>query len=146
MAYHVMPSPSDHIRAADTVEQLLERAGLGDHRAVLVVAALFGTSTIRVLEVDRLEGNLIRASFEETIEFIDLLAAAMTGAHSAGMVLRTVREGETDKVYAWRFNSGVPVPLGKEEAETAYTTDPVTGEPIPAERDVEYAEAFSLLR
>ncbi|MFC8296012.1 hypothetical protein ACFUJ0_14105 [Streptomyces sp. NPDC057242] len=146
MAYHVMPSPSDHIRAADTVEQLLERAGLGEHRAVLVVAALFGTSTIRVLEVERLEGDLIRASFEDTIDFTDLLAAAMTGAHSAGLVLRTAREDETDKVYAWRFNSGVPVPLGKEEAEIAYTTDPVTGERISAEEHAEYMEAFSLLR
>ncbi|WP_329274008.1 hypothetical protein [Streptomyces sp. NBC_00691] len=146
MAYHVMPSPSDHIRAADTVERLLERAGLGEHHAVLVVAALFGTATVRILEVDRFEGDRIRASFEDTIDFTDLLAAAMTGAHSAGMVLRTIREGETDKVYAWRFNSGVPVPLGETEAETAYKTDPVTGEPIPAQGNVEYMEAFSLLR
>ncbi|MFD3728863.1 hypothetical protein [Streptomyces sp. NPDC058671] len=146
MAYHVMPSPSDDIRAADTVERLLERAGLGEHRAVLVVAALFGTATVRVLEVDRLEGDIIRASFEDTIDFTDLLAAAMTGAHSAGLVLRTIREGETDKVYAWRFNSGVPISLGKTEAKTAYTTHPVTGEPVPAEKDVEYMEAFSLLR
>ncbi|MFI5808684.1 hypothetical protein [Streptomyces sp. NPDC051561] len=76
------------------------------------------------------------------MEFTENLACVIA-IGAGGLVARTHAEDE-ETVRGWSVTSSGVAPVSKSVTYSAYTTDAVTGDPIPSEEGVIYAAGFSL--
>ncbi|MEU7032012.1 hypothetical protein AB0A60_35605 [Streptomyces sp. NPDC046275] len=129
------------MRAIKVFERLLDRAGDGEHRAVLSVEGI-GGNTVRVFRFAQ-EDEKFSANEMEAIAFTELLAVAMTGKHGAGLILRSQKEAE-EVLRGWRFDEGIPVPLSAHTTHFCHTHDR-DGNPIEPEAGLKFVTAPSLL-
>ncbi|ORT54184.1 hypothetical protein [Streptomyces sp. CB03238] len=134
-----VPSPADGEKAMDIFERILEHAGNGAHRLLLSVHAIGGSMVqlFRWLQHD----ETFVASEVQALDFLELLAVAVSGAHTGGLVMRSQSEEDTSRVCGWKFADGDPHPLNRAEVFDAYCHDPETGEIQPPEPGVEYKDA-----
>lgn len=133
------PLPADGERAIGIFEKIMENAGDGSHRIVLTVNGIGGdiTVTLRFLQ----HGDAIVVNPERAIDLVEMLAVAVSGAHTGGAVLRTQTAPDRSHVCAWKIVDGDPMPLNRAEVFNVYCTDAETGEIIPPEHGVEYKDA-----
>ncbi|MEV1042957.1 hypothetical protein AB0J01_41315 [Streptomyces sp. NPDC050204] len=80
---------------------------------------------------------------DEGARLLLAMAAAVT-LGQGGLVVRTRKDGEPDRVRGWAALYGRLAPLTGWQTFSAYCTDADTGEPIPPEPDTEYCDAFPL--
>ncbi|MGW8769012.1 hypothetical protein ACWGN5_41840 [Streptomyces sp. NPDC055815] len=144
-AFHITASESDHERGIEYLGRLMERAKGGKHYLTLTVSGIGGGFTVRFLEFTQNEdGTDFEACVIEAMEFADLMACAMTGAHAGGIILRSETENG-DIVRGWSIKEGVPRALNASQMRNAHCVTP-TGERIPPEAKTECVDAFHILK
>ncbi|MGV0101297.1 hypothetical protein [Streptomyces californicus] len=132
------PADRDYDKALDIFDRVTEKAGPGEHRLVLCVSN--GHAAALSSFPFKRDGEDMEACISNAYEFTDLLAVAVSAAHSAGMTLRTT--GDPDTACGWQFDDeGDPLPLTSAEAFSAYATTPFTGEPQVPMPGTEYIDA-----
>ncbi|MCL7378963.1 hypothetical protein [Streptomyces sp. 35G-GA-8] len=137
-------------RASHLLLRLLEGAGSGTHHLVCSVPAV----DERLLAVLRTEcpdsspdgpgGVPARLDSSQAAEFVTVLAVGIALESAGGVVLRTTRADDPDRLHGWRLQRGSLVPLTAGEVFSAYCTDADTGEPVSPEFGVEYCPGFDL--
>ncbi|MEV0453550.1 hypothetical protein [Streptomyces sp. NPDC050600] len=142
-ALHVSFGFNDHARAIEIMDRIFQKSGDGTHRLVLSVDGI-GGNTVRILRFAQ-DNETFEASEDEGFEFSELLAVAATGAHGAGLIMRSRNAGK-EQVCGWRFKEGIPISLSASQTHFFHTHDLTTGEPLPPGPDVEFVDAPSLLR
>ncbi|MFE3519682.1 hypothetical protein [Streptomyces sp. NPDC059166] len=132
-----VPSDRDRNKALDIFDRVTEKAGNGNHYLTIGVSGIGGDATAVFPFMQDDEG--MAASLSALHAFCDLLATAVSGGHSSGLVLRTM--GQPQTVRAWRFTDGDPLPLNRAEAFNAYTDRPDFSGPAIPLPGTEYADA-----
>ncbi|MFJ9213601.1 hypothetical protein [Streptomyces sp. NPDC102264] len=149
-------------RASHLLLRLLEGAGSGTHHLVCSVPA----ADEQLLAVLRTEGpgngqegssgpggpagpggrggTPARFDASQATEFVSVLAVGIAWESAGGVVLRTTRADDPDRLHGWRLQRGSLVPLTVGEVFSAYCTDADTGEPVSPESGVEYCAGFDL--
>ncbi|MGW6775152.1 hypothetical protein ACWGBX_32660 [Streptomyces sp. NPDC055037] len=139
-------------RASHLLLRLLEGAGSGTHHLVCSVPA----TDEQLLAVLRTEGpdngqegppgsgGPVRFDASQATEFVSVLAVGIALESAGGVVLRTTRADDPDRLHGWRLQRGSLVPLTVGEVFSAYCTDADTGEPVSPESGVEYCAGFDL--
>ncbi|MFD3916308.1 hypothetical protein ACIOGX_33095 [Streptomyces sp. NPDC088147] len=139
-------------RASHLLLRLLEGAGSGTHHLVCSVPA----ADEQLLAVLRTEGpdngqegppgsgGPARFDASQATEFVTVLAVGIALESAGGVVLRTTRADDPDRLHGWRLQRGSLVPLTVGEVFSAYCTDADTGEPVSPESGVEYCAGFDL--
>ncbi|MFC9653466.1 hypothetical protein [Streptomyces sp. NPDC056937] len=89
-------------------------------------------------------GAPARFDSSQATEFVSVLAVGIALESAGGVVLRTTRAGDPDRLHGWRLQRGSLVPLTVGEVFSAYCTDASTGEPVSPESGVEYCAGFDL--
>ncbi|MFD3518264.1 hypothetical protein [Streptomyces sp. NPDC058657] len=131
-------------RASHALVDLLQGAGTGAHHLVCSVPAE-EEQLLAVLQVDVDDSGVPELSEEEGAEFVTVLAAGIALEGHGGVVLRTTRTGEPDRVHGWRLDHGELVALTSGEVFSAYCTDAETGEPVAPESGVEYCAGYPVM-
>ncbi|MFD9545442.1 hypothetical protein [Streptomyces sp. NPDC060022] len=134
-----VPSPEDGDRAMDIFDRLLETAGSGIHHLVIVLQAVGGPALGNFHFAQ--DETCMHVNEDQALNFCHLLAAAVSGAHGGGFVMRTRTESGSESVCGWRFVNGDPKPLNRAEVFDAYCHNPHTGETVGPESGVEYKDA-----
>ncbi|MFE4539907.1 hypothetical protein ACFRKB_33355 [Streptomyces scopuliridis] len=152
-------------RASHLLLRLLEGAGTGTHHLVCSVPAA-DEQLLAVLRTESTElperteypdnrqdgsdgsdvpdGALARLDSSRATEFVTVLAVGIALESTGGVVLRTTRGGDPDRLHGWRLQHGSLVPLTVGEVFSAYCTDADTGDPVSPESGVEYCAGFDL--
>ncbi|MFJ9029694.1 hypothetical protein ACIRQP_14415 [Streptomyces sp. NPDC102274] len=154
-------------RASHLLLRLLEGAGSGTHHLVCSVPAAH-EQLLAVLRTERPEnpddspdrpsrpdgpdgpdraddpGGAPARFDSQATEFVSVLAVGIALESAGGVVLRTTRTGDPDRLHGWRLQRGGLVPLTVGEVFSAYCTDADTGEPVSPESGVEYCAGFDL--
>ncbi|MEV8395253.1 MULTISPECIES: hypothetical protein [unclassified Streptomyces] len=89
-------------------------------------------------------GAPARLDASQATEFVTVLAVGIALESAGGVVLRTTRADDPDRLHGWRLQRGSLVPLTAGEVFSAYCTDADTGEPVSPESGVEYCPGFDL--
>ncbi|MFE2499625.1 hypothetical protein ACFXKX_34930 [Streptomyces scopuliridis] len=89
-------------------------------------------------------GAFARLDPSRATEFVTVLAVGIALESAGGVVLRTTRADDPDRLHGWRLQRGSLVPLTVGEVFSAYCTDADTGEPVSPESGVEYCAGFDL--
>ncbi|MFJ9703563.1 hypothetical protein [Streptomyces fradiae] len=119
----IEPTNDEYDRAMTLFAKVLDHAGDGAHTLTVATHALDGPATVKFSFTLRGQGD------EETaLALCTLISAAITGAHSTAVLLRTHTGPETSCVRGWHIVGGEPFPLTGGELLTAYCTDYKTGE------------------
>ncbi|PRH79038.1 hypothetical protein C6N75_11760 [Streptomyces solincola] len=137
-----VPTQDDGERALRIFDTLMSKAEDGTHNVLLSVTAVLGGNAVQEFQFKQ-QGSTFHADPEQALEFVHLLAIAVTGAHAGGMVMRSVSaDGAEENVYGWAIRAGCgdPRPLNRAEVFNAYCTD-AEGEPIAPEPGVGYKDA-----
>ncbi|PVE12561.1 hypothetical protein [Streptomyces scopuliridis] len=143
-------------RASHLLLRLLEGAGSGTHHLVCSVPAA-DEQLLAVLRtedagspdndpdgLDGPDGVSARLDSSQATEFVTVLAVGIALESAGGVVLRTARAGDPDRLHGWRLQHGSLVPLTVGEVFSAYCTDADTGDPVSPESGVEYCAGFDL--
>ncbi|MFE4373441.1 hypothetical protein ACFRMN_35440 [Streptomyces sp. NPDC056835] len=152
-------------RASHLLLRLLEGAGSGTHHLVCSVPAV-DEQLLAVLRTDCPDspdsssdtnpdgspdnspdgpgGAPSRLDSSQATEFVTVLAVGIALESAGGVVLRTTRADDPDRLHGWRLQRGSLVPLTAGEVFSAYCTDADTGEPVSPESGVEYRAGFDL--
>ncbi|MEV6420422.1 hypothetical protein [Streptomyces sp. NPDC051662] len=145
-------------RASHLLLRLLEGAGSGTHHLVCSVPAV-DERLLAVLCTERPDsgsegspgsspkdpgGGPARLDSSQATEFVTVLAVGIALESAGGVVLRTTRADDPDRLHGWRLQHGSLVPLTAGEVFSAYCTDADTGEPVSPESGVEYCPGFDL--
>ncbi|MEV8537132.1 hypothetical protein [Streptomyces sp. NPDC051211] len=125
-------------QAGRVVKRLLDGAGPGRHHLVCSIPTE-DEQLIAVLHADTTDGG---AAGREGIDFVTVLAVGIALSGTGGVVLRSSREGSSDRVHGWRLDGGKLVPLTAAAVFNAYCTDADTGEPVAPEPGVEYCPGY----
>ncbi|MFF0747296.1 hypothetical protein ACFYVL_43635 [Streptomyces sp. NPDC004111] len=131
-------------RASHALVGLLQGAGPGAHHLVCSVPA-DEEQLLAVLHAAVDEHGVPELDEEEGAEFVTLLAAGMALERHGGVVLRTTRAGEPDRVHGWRLDHGDLAALTSGEVFNAYCTDAETGEPVAPESGVDYCAGYPVM-
>jgi hypothetical protein len=131
-------------RASHALVGLLQGAGTGVHHLVCSVPAE-EEQLLAVLHVEVGDSGIPELSDEEGAEFVTVLAAGIALESHGGVVLRTTRPGESDRVHGWRLDRGDLVALTSGEVFSAYCTDAETGEPVAPESGVDYCAGYPVM-
>ncbi|MEU8892797.1 hypothetical protein [Streptomyces sp. NPDC048442] len=130
-------------RSSHLLVALLKGAGTGIHHLVCSVPAEV-EQLLAVLHVEVAEDGIPELDDDEGAEFVTVLAAGVALESPGGIVLRTTRDGEPDRVHGWRLDRGRLAALTAGEVFSAYCTDAETGEPVSPEPGVEYCAGYTL--
>ncbi|WP_181786148.1 hypothetical protein [Streptomyces phytophilus] len=134
-----MLDPARH--AKDLLDALIAVAGDGLH--VLTLSSATGPGgpplIIRFLVIKR--GAITTLEKDALSGAVAVLAGAVYSPEGGSVVLRTVTSPVTDTVRTWRIDAGKALPLTADETRAAYCTDAATGEPLPSQPGVTYADA-----
>lgn len=137
--------------AADTAQALLDRAA---DAYVSLVNAVLGDGTHHMVAStstphgDLAEGQKLTAIGDTLIinatasmRVCAVIAAAMVGCGTGGLVVRTFGPDGSEFVRGWGVRNFWLRPLTAREIREAYTVIPETGEPVAPEPGVEYRQA-----
>ncbi|GHA51117.1 hypothetical protein GCM10010329_86280 [Streptomyces spiroverticillatus] len=130
-------------RSSHLLVALLKGAGRGIHHLVCSVPAE-SEQLLSVLHAEAGADGVPELNDDEGAEFVTVLAAGIALESPGGVVLRTTREGQPDRVHGWRLDRGGLTALTEAEVFNAYCTDAETGEPVSPESGVEYCAGFVL--
>ncbi|WP_433548630.1 hypothetical protein ACQPZG_28965 [Streptomyces sp. CA-294286] len=122
---------------------LLRGAGTGIHHLVCSVPA-DEEQLLAVLHAEASDDGVPELQDDEGAEFVTVLAAGIALGSPVGVVLRTSRQDEPDRVYGWRLDHGGLAVLTAAEVFNAYCTDAETGEPVAPEPGVDYCAGFPI--
>lgn len=137
--------------AADTAHALLDRAAdaylsllnavLGDGTHNMVASA--NTPHGELIEGQQLTvmGDAVIINQEASMRVCAVIAAAMVGCSSGGLVVRTFGPHGAESVRGWTVRNFWLRPLTARDIREAYTVDHVTGAQLDAEPGVEYRQA-----
>ncbi|MCQ4083539.1 hypothetical protein NGB36_23810 [Streptomyces sp. RB6PN25] len=125
-------------RASHALMRLLESVGSGIHHIVCSIPAE-QQQLIGVLHAECDQHGSVRLAESEALVFCTVLAAGMAIDSPGGVVMRTSRPDEPDRVRGWTLRDGRLQPLTEAEVFNAYCTDADTGEPVPPEPGVVYS-------
>jgi hypothetical protein len=128
---------SSFARACDLVVRVLDRAGPGTHHLVCSSATPADT-LLSVLDVACDDQDRVGPDESEIREFATVLATGIATGAAGGLVVRTIRPGEQDKVYGWRLEGWRLRPLTAAEVFDAYCTDVESGDLVSPESGVDY--------
>ncbi|MWA09717.1 hypothetical protein [Streptomyces sp. BA2] len=127
-------------RASDLLVQLLDTSAPGTRHLVCSVPAAPETLLAALHAARDAEGN---AELDETeaLEFTTVLAVGIATHSAAGVVMRSIADGERDRVQGWRLHGERLLPLTAAEVFDAYCTDAVSGDLVAPESGVDYCAA-----
>ncbi|MFI6349790.1 hypothetical protein [Streptomyces sp. NPDC050560] len=127
---------SAYTRAADLLLRIVDAIGSGDHHLVCSVS----TGTQPLLAVLTVTGIDATVDLDEgqAQEFTALLATGLATGAPGGLVTRTTRPGDDDRVFGWRLRHWGLAPLTAAEVFDAYCTDATTGDLVSPESRVDY--------
>ncbi|MFI5803849.1 hypothetical protein [Streptomyces sp. NPDC051561] len=131
-------------RASYLVVGLLQGAGPGLHHLVCSVTA-DDEQLLAVLHVEVSQDGLPELLDDDGAQFVTVLAAGLALNSPGGVVLRTTRNDEPDRVYGWRLDHGRLAALTEAEVFNAYCTDAETGEPVAPESGVDYCAGYPIV-
>jgi hypothetical protein len=131
-------------RASYVLMRLFDSVGAGVHHIVCSVPAE-EQHLIGVLHAECDGHGNVRLAESEALVFCTVLAAGLAVGSPGGMVMRTSRPCEPDRVRGWSLHDGWLQPLTEAEVFNAYCTDAETGEPVPPEPGVIYSPGTELL-
>jgi hypothetical protein len=131
-------------RSSHLLVGLLKGAGGGTHHLVCSVPAE-EEQLLAVLHADVGEDGVPELDDAEGAEFVTVLAAGIALGSPGGVVLRTARTGEPDRVHGWRLERHGLAPLNAAEVFNAYCTDADTGEPVAPESGVDYCAGYVIV-
>jgi hypothetical protein len=140
--------PTAVIRALDIFAALLVVLGTGEHAITCVVSHPRGLRVARV-HLQIYEPGQWRSIDppRKLSDLIEVLAVTLDERHGAAIITRSrYATGDNDDVRAWALDGTWPQPLTAAEVRAAYTTHPITGQPLPAEPDVSYGPGTPLPR
>nr|WP_206313360.1 hypothetical protein [Streptomyces coryli] len=124
-------------RASAALAALCERLDAGIHHVVVSVEDDPEAPLVAAAHV-----SAGRITEEEALRLCTVLAAGFVTASPGGLVLRS--QATPDTVRAWRVHDSWLEPMTAAEVFNAYCTDATTGDPIPPEPGVDYAEGWAL--
>ncbi|MFJ6699809.1 hypothetical protein ACIQM4_27585 [Streptomyces sp. NPDC091272] len=130
-------------RSSHLLVTLLQGAGTGLHHLVCSVPAE-EEQLLAVLHAEVGDDGIPELDDDEGAEFVTVLAVGVALESPGGIVLRTTRPGEPDRLHGWRLDRGNLVALTAGEVFSAYCTDAETGEPVAPEHGVEYCAGHPL--
>ena len=137
--------------AADSAHALIDRATdayvslvadvLGDGRHHLVASA--ATSQGELIEGQELTvlGETVILSSDNALDVAIVIASAMVGTSTGGLVVRTFAPDGSEFVRGWRVRGFWLRPLTAQDIREAYTVDAETGAPLAPEPGLEYRQA-----
>ncbi|MET9735837.1 hypothetical protein ABZZ79_36000 [Streptomyces sp. NPDC006458] len=137
--------------AVDTAHALLDRAadaylslvntvlGDGRHHMVASASAPHGDFT-EGQELTVIDDTLV-INEAASLRVTAVIAAAMVGCATGGLVVRTFGPDGSESVRGWRVRGFWLRPLTAQQIREAYTVVPETGAPVPLEPGVEYRQA-----
>ncbi|MBV9022335.1 MAG: hypothetical protein JO362_00675 [Streptomycetaceae bacterium] len=131
-------------RASYALMRVFDSVGAGVHHLVCSIPAE-GEQLIGVLHAECDEHGNVRLAESEALVFCTVLAAGLAIDSPGGMVMRTSRPCEPERVRGWSLHDGWLQPLTEAEVFNAYCTDAATGEPVPPEPGVIYSPGTELL-
>ncbi|MFE6104993.1 hypothetical protein ACFVQ4_34315 [Streptomyces laurentii] len=143
--FHYTPSEEDEDRAIETFTRLLDKAGDGDgqHHLTLTVQGIGRGTTTRCLDFFWRNDKTF-SPMADQIDFVELLAVAMTGKHRGLMVLASA-EDDVRTLRGWGFEAGVPVALTATQLRPYIHLRPPTDE-TPTDLRIEFADAPHILK
>jgi hypothetical protein len=125
-------------RAADLLMGIFNAVGDGQH--LLTASAHTPDGPMSAMAHIKNRCHETEIDVEEANRLLRVLTVT-AGQGFGGLVVRT-RTGEaTSRVIAWHLSDGAAAPVSRGALFDAYCTDPATGEPIPPEPGMEYADA-----
>ncbi|MEU6315215.1 hypothetical protein [Streptomyces sp. NPDC047014] len=132
-------------RAADTLKRLVAGAGPGHHHFVCSVPTE-DEQLVAVLHAETTEDAEAPPRIDpgQSLDFVTVLAAGLALGGPGGLVVRTAREGQGDRVHGWRLDRGRLTVLTAAAVFNAYCTDADTGDPVPPEPGVEYCPGYEV--
>ncbi|WP_409056437.1 hypothetical protein [Streptomyces sp. SYP-A7185] len=127
-------------RASDLLVQLLDTARPGTRHLVCSVPTARET-LLAALHATQEDDGTTKLDETEALEFTTVLAVGIATRSAAGVVMRTLIEGEHDRVQGWRLHGRRLLPLTAAEVFDAYCTDAASGDLVAPESGVDYCAA-----
>lgn len=125
-------------RAADLLMGIFDAVGDGQH---LLTASAY-TPDGPMTSMAHIENRANETEIDVDDANRLLLVLAMTAGQGVGGLVVRTRTGEaTSRVMGWHLSDVAAAPVSRGALFDAYCTDPATGEPIPPEPGMEYADA-----
>ncbi|MFF2851155.1 hypothetical protein ACFVT5_33210 [Streptomyces sp. NPDC058001] len=124
-------------RASDLVLRILHAANPGAHHLVCSITAPSET-LLAALNATSDSTGITALDQTEALEFATVLAVGFATDSSGGLVMRTSRTGEPDRVHGWRIRGDGLEPLTAAEVFDAYCTDVESGDLVSPESGVDY--------
>ncbi|WP_331756998.1 hypothetical protein OH782_41270 (plasmid) [Streptomyces sp. NBC_01544] len=125
-------------RAADLLMGIFNAVGNGQHLLTASARTPDGPMSAMAHIKNRADETEIDA--DEANRLLSVLT--MTAGQGVGALVVRTRTGEAaSRVIGWHLGDGAAAPVSRGALFDAYCTDPATGEPIPPEPGVEYADA-----
>ncbi|MFJ6570144.1 hypothetical protein ACIQNU_22255 [Streptomyces sp. NPDC091292] len=124
-------------RASDLVLRILHAAKPGAHHLVCSITAPSET-LLAVLNAASDSTCITALDQTEALEFATVLAVGFATDNSGGLVMRTSRTGQPDRVQGWRIRGDGLEPLTAGEVFDAYCTDAESGDLVSPESGVDY--------
>ncbi|MFM9373517.1 hypothetical protein [Streptomyces sp. Da 82-17] len=130
-------------RAALLLSRILDTATPGMQHIVCSVT-LDTTPLLGSLHAERTADGLLHLDETEALEVTTVLAVGIAKQSPGGLVQRTTAPGRPDRVCGWRLHGEHLKPLTEAQVFDAYCTDAHTGDPVPPEPGLDYAQAPDL--
>lgn len=133
-------------RAVTALSRLLAVLGTGRQH---IVCSL-GVPRVAAAQVEVVPfgtGMILHHAPARTWELAALLAQAFSDpcGPDGGLIVRTSATSDTpQRVRGWRVHDGWLAPLTAAEVFSAYCTDPLTGDPLSPESNVDYCPGLSI--
>ncbi|MFK8851114.1 hypothetical protein [Streptomyces sp. Ac-502] len=137
---HRSPTGDAIAAAHHLLTDITVSAAPGRHTLLLSVPAPDGTPKIREGEFSVSPTEFATINAIAAVRY--LLATALRDVATAGLVMRSEHLTGPSTVRGWVLHDGLFRPLTQGEVFTAYTTDCMTGEVIPAEPGMSYQAGF----
>ncbi|MFI5642957.1 hypothetical protein ACIA8H_36975 [Streptomyces goshikiensis] len=122
-------------RAENLLYALFDAAGDGCH----VMTASAGVSTA-VVPFHNTGNRTYLGQGIELADVVETTSLTLVGG-PCGVVLRTNEEEGTSRVWGWRLDGDFAAPLTADELRRVYSTDWLTGAPLPQEPGLHYDDA-----
>ncbi|MDI3390539.1 hypothetical protein QIS99_30735 [Streptomyces sp. B-S-A8] len=130
-------------RAAIMLSRILDTAPTGTQHIVCSITR-DSTQLLGSLHAERTPDGLMHLDQSEALEATTVLAVGIATQSPGGLVRRTTTPDHPDRVCGWRLNGEHLQPLTEAQVFDAYCTDAHTGEPVPPEPGLDYAQAPDL--